>query len=206
MDAVMVTFIAGMMFAGWRSGFVRRALGIVFIVVSILLGAYLRYPVGAIAQSLFPSIPGDYANLVGYAIAFPLILGGLHVVSSALVRHTAVEGLEREVDGALGAALGAIEAILIISAVVVIVDTYFGTSSNLRHTVGAESITSLASAFNASTTVHLLRDTTVPVVQGVLGPFLPTNLRSILPNGLPGVPLPLGPNGLPLPFGTPRAN
>ncbi len=80
---------------------------------------------------------------------------------------------------------------------IVIVDTYFGTSSNLHHTVGLTQLTSLASSFNASTTVHLLRDTTVPIVQGLLSPLLPTNLRSILPNGLPG--LPTIPNGIPLP-------
>jgi uncharacterized membrane protein required for colicin V production len=197
MDAVLIGFIAAMLFAGWRTGFVRRALGIVFIVVSIVLGAYLRYPVGALSQAFFKNIPADYANLVGYAICFPLILGGLTILSGALLRKTAVSGLEREVDGALGAALGAVEAILIISALIVIVDTYFGISSNLHHTVGFASVTSLASSFNASTTVHLLRDTTVPLVQGLLSPLLPTNLRSILPNGLPG--LPVTPNGIPVP-------
>ena len=40
-------------------------------------------------------------------------------------------------------------------------------------------------------------DATVPIVQGLLSPLLPTNLRSILPNGLPG--LPTTPNGIPIP-------
>ena len=106
-----------MLFAGWRTGFIRRALGIVLIVVSIVLGAYLRYPIGTISRMFFKNIPADYANLVGYAIAFPLILGGLTIVSSALFRKP-TSGLKREVDGGLGAALGAIEAILIISAVI----------------------------------------------------------------------------------------
>jgi uncharacterized membrane protein required for colicin V production len=195
-DVVLVGFIIGMLFAGWRTGFIRRALGIVLIVVSLVLGAYLRYPIGAISQTFFKNIPADYANLVGYAIAFPLILGGLTILGSVLF-HKPKSGLRREVDGGLGAVLGAMEAILIISAVIVIVDTYFGTSSNLKHTVGFAPLTSLASSFNASTTVHILRDTTVPIVQGLLSPLLPPNLRSILPNGLPG--LPTGPNGIPVP-------
>jgi uncharacterized membrane protein required for colicin V production len=195
MDVVLVGFIVGMLFAGWRTGFIFRALGIVFIVVSIVLGAYLRYPIGAISQTFFKNIPADYANTVGYAIAFPLILGGLTILSRALF-HKPATGMKREVDGALGAALGAVEAILIISALIVIVDTYFGTSSTIHKTAGIASITSLASSFNASTTVHLLRDTTVPIVQGLLSPLLPTNLRSILPNGLPGVPT--TPNGIPI--------
>ena len=39
MDIVLVGTIAGMAFAGFRTGFLRRLLGIVFIVVAALAGA-----------------------------------------------------------------------------------------------------------------------------------------------------------------------
>jgi hypothetical protein len=44
--------------------------------------------------------------------------------------------------------------------------------------------------------VKILRDTTVPIVLAILGPFLPKDLRSMAPSGLPGLPLP---SGLPVP-------
>jgi uncharacterized membrane protein required for colicin V production len=199
MDVVLVGFIGGFIFGGWHTGFLRRVLGLVFLVVSFLAGAYFRVPVGAAAAAFFPNISPDYANLVGYTIVFPVVLGGLHILSARLIGDVRLHGITEEIDRALGAIFGGIEAVLILSAVVVILDTYFGTSSHLAQTADYAYLRSLTQALNATTTVGLLRDSTVPAVLTVLGPLLPTDLRSILPTGLPsGLPSGL-PGGLPLP-------
>jgi uncharacterized membrane protein required for colicin V production len=194
-DVVLVGFIAGFVFGGWRTGFLRRLIGIGFMAVSFVVSAWFRYPVGAIASALFPSIPADYANLVGYTIAFPVILVGLHLANRFLLGRVSMGGITREADQALGALVGGVEAILILSAGIVILDTYFGTSSSIGREVGLGALKSLTEAVNGSTTVHILRDTTVPFVLTVLGPLLPKDIRTILPGGLP---LPSG-----LPFPTP---
>jgi len=199
MDVVLVGFIAGFIFAGWRTGFLRRVLGLAFMVAAFLAGAYFRVPVGAAAAAFFPKIPTDYANLVGYAIVFPVVLAALHIVSARLIGDVRLHGISKELDQALGAVVGGVEAVLILSAVVVILDTYFGTSSHLAQSGDYAYLKSLTQAFNASTTVGLLRGSTVPLVLAVLGPLLPTDLRSILPAGLPSG-LPSGfPGGLPVP-------
>ncbi len=199
MDVLLVGWIAGFIFGGWRSGFLKRLIGIGFMALSFVVSAWFRYPVGAIASAFFPSIPADYANLVGYAIAFPVVLAGLHLASRFLLGRVSVQGMTREMDQALGALFGGIEAILILSAVVVILDTYFGTSSTLTQTAGLGVLKGFTESFNASTTVHILRGTTVPFVLTVLGPLLPTDVKTILPGGLPsGLPSGL-PGGLPFP-------
>lgn len=195
-DVVLVGFIAGFIFAGWRTGFLRRLLGIAFLVAAFVVGAYFRYPAGAIAQQLFKDIPSDYANLVGYAIVFPVVLIALHVVADALIGRVAVRGLSREIDAVLGAVLGGVEAVLILSVAVVILDAYFGTSSTLEKAVAPGLLREITAALNGSETVHLLRGTTVPVVLAILGPLLPKDVTTLLPGGLPGrmpfpVPVPL---------------
>jgi uncharacterized membrane protein required for colicin V production len=185
MDVVLVGFVAAFVFGGWRSGLLRRLIGIGFAVLSFVLGAYLRYPFAAIATTVTKSIPADYANLVGYAIAFPAILGVLHVVSRSLLGRIRIQGITKEVDAGLGALVGGIEAIIILSAAVVVLDAYFGTASTPSALTHAGVLKDLTAAFNASTTVHLLRDTTVPVALAILGPVLPTDIRTLLPNGLP---------------------
>jgi uncharacterized membrane protein required for colicin V production len=190
-DVVLVGFIAGYIFTGWRTGFLRRLLGLGFMALSFVASVYLRYPIGAIASTFFKDIPPEYANLVGSAIAFPVVLGALHVVSHAMMGRLAMQGMSKELDKALGAVFGGIEAVLIVSAVVVLADTYFGTSSVLPRAGGPESIRSLVAALNGSTTVHLMRDTTIPLVLAILGPFLPTDVKTLLPSGLPaGFPIP----------------
>jgi uncharacterized membrane protein required for colicin V production len=150
MDVALVGFMAGYVFTGWRSGLLHRIIGLGFLVISFVASAYLRYPIGVIATTFVKSVPVDYANLVGYAIAFPAILVALHIASHFILGRVRFEGLSKEIDQALGAVFGGVEAILIISAVVVIVDTYFGTSSSLRQTVGPGFVKTFAAALNGS--------------------------------------------------------
>jgi len=198
MDIVLVGFIAGFIFGGFRTGFLRRLLGIAFIVVAAVAGAYFRYPVGVIAKQFFPDIPADYANLVGYAIAFPAILVGLYIVEAVFLRKLVPQhGLSRGLDQALGAVFGGIEAILILSVLVVVVDIYFGTKSLLAADMPPGLLKTFTEAFNGAETVRLLRETTVPVMLAILGPLLPKDLTTLLPNGLPSrLPFPI-PTGKP---------
>lgn len=196
MDVVLVGFIAGFVFGGWRLGFLRGLIGLGFMVAAFVIGAYFRYPVGAIASRFFKGIPPDYANLVGYAIAFPVVLAALHLVGALFLGRVRVGGLAKEVDSALGAVLGGVEAVLILSAAIVILDAYFGTSSSIGAEVAPGFLKELTKALHGSETVHLLRGTTVPVVLAILGPLLPKDLTTLLPGGLPGrlpfpVPVPI---------------
>ena len=193
MDVVLVGFIAASIFGGFRAGLIRSVLGLLFMAISFVIGAYLRYPVGAIFTTFFKDVPSAYSNLVGYTIVFPVVLAGLHIVSGVLFKKVAVRGIEQGVDKALGALFGGVEAILIISAAIVIVDTYLGTTQ-IRHTLGPGMLKTITDALDGSTTVHILRDTTVPIVLGLLGPLLPTDISSLIPNGLPSLP-----GGIPLP-------
>ncbi len=194
MDIVLVGFIAASIFGGWRAGFIRSVLGLLFMAIAFLVGAYLRYPIGALFTTFFKDVPSDYSNLVGYAIVFPVVLAGLHIVSGLFLNKVAVKGITKEADSLLGAIFGGVEAILIVSALVVIADTYLGTSSALRHTLGPGMLKTITDALNGSTTVHLLRDTTVPIVVNILGPLLPKDISTVLPAGLPALP-----GGFPLP-------
>jgi uncharacterized membrane protein required for colicin V production len=182
LDVVLVGFIGGYIYAGFRTGFLKRLLGIIFMVVSFVVSAYFRVPVGAIATTFFKDIPSDYANLVGYAIAFPAILAVLHIASRLIMGKTNVHGMVAEsTDRILGAILGGVEAVLIVSAGIVILDTYFGTGATLGATFHAGILKDLTQAVNASETVKLLRGTTVPVVLDVLGPILPKDVSTIVP-------------------------
>ena len=188
MDVVLVGFVAGLTFGGWRTGLVHRAAGLLFMAISFVLAAYLRGPFGDLIHSIFPDLPADYASLLGYAFGFPIILAVLHIATYPLLKDRHVGGLTREVDKGLGAVFGFFEGVLILSALVVIFDTYFGTPAAAGQTPGLGILQSLVASFNESYTVHLLRETTVPLVLAILGPFLPKDISSVVPGGVPGLP------------------
>jgi uncharacterized membrane protein required for colicin V production len=197
MDIILVGFIAGFTFGGWRSGLIHRLFGLLFMVIAFIAGAYLRGPFGTLATGFFKDIPPDYATLVGYTFAFPVILAVLHVATYPIIHRIHPQGLTAEVDRALGAAFGFVEAVLILSAVVVIFDTYFATNTAAGNRPGITYITDLAANFNASTTVGLLRKTSVPLVLAILGPLLPKDISSLIPGGIPTLPGLPGFPGLP---------
>jgi uncharacterized membrane protein required for colicin V production len=183
MDVVLVGFIGAYTVAGLRTGFVKRVIGLLFVAIAFLSSVYLRYPIAWVATKVAPDIPPDYANLVGSTIAFPLVLGGLHLASGTVLNRLRIEGLSKGIDGALGAALGLLEAVLIVSAVVVVFDAYYQPDTLAIAGTQAGTLKDVAKAFNASETVHLLRGTTVPLVVTILGPLLPKDIHGVLPSG-----------------------
>jgi uncharacterized membrane protein required for colicin V production len=207
MDLILVGFVAGLTFGGWRTGFLHRLAGLAFAAIAFVAGAYLRGPFGQLIHGIFPNVPADYAELLGYAFAFPIILAVIHVAAYPFLKDKHMSGMTRELDKALGAILGFIEGVLILSILVVIFDTYFGTPESIGQTPGLGILSSLVSSFNESYTVHLLRQSTVPIVLAVLGPLLPKDISSLIPGGVPGMPgIPGLPGGIPgggvPPFGT----
>ncbi len=126
-DFVLLLFIAGFVRGGWSTGFLRRLIGLGYIAISLVAGAYLRQPVGALVNQFFPKIPPSYAEMLGYSIAFGVLVAVLNLVSHQVLGKVAVQGVSRGLDKVLGAVFGGVEAVLLISAAIVILDTYFGT-------------------------------------------------------------------------------
>jgi len=195
-DLLLLGFIAGFVRGGWSTGFLRRLVGLAYIALSFVVVAYLRQPVGAIVGGIFPQIPEAYADMVGYSVAFTVLVVALNVITHPILARVPVRGVSRELDGALGALFGGIEAVLIISAAIVILDTYFGTTGALGKDPGLGFLKTISQALDSSTIGQLLIHTTVPLVLAVLGPLLPKDVSSLVPTTIqaPGVP------GMHLPF------
>ena len=196
MDVVLVGFIGGFIAGGWRTGFLRRLAGLGFLALSFVLGAYLRQPIGALLSGVFPSVPEPYLEMIGYSIAVTGLTVAAHVVTGPFLSKVVVGGVSKKTDQVLGAVLGGVEAILILSIAIVILDTYFGPHGRLGGDPGLGVFKQLAIAIDDSTTGQLLRQTTVPFVLAVLGPLLPKDVTSLIPGGLP---FPNGVPGLPTP-------
>ena len=196
-DLVLLGFIGGMTLAGWRSGFLRRLIGLGFLAVSFVAGAYFRDPAGAIVHSVLPKIPEPYAQMVGYSVAFPAILVVLNLLAKPILARAPQHGLSRATDAALGAALGLAEAALIASAGIVILHTFTTVGSGLPSTFTETGfLKDIRTQVDDSTIGGLLENTLVPIVLLVLGPLLPKDIKDIVPTTIPGG-IPFFPGGLP---------
>ncbi|MBI3747015.1 MAG: CvpA family protein [Chloroflexi bacterium] len=181
---IFAAFIAG----GWQSGFVRRLAGLIFMALSFVLGAYLRGPLGALLIGVFPDIPRQYADMVGYTAAFTVLVFGFNLFSRVILSKVAVQGMSKATDKLLGAVFGGIEAALIASAVIVILHTYATEVGALAKLSGFGILKSVADGIDTSVIGQLLEKTLVPVVLAVLGPLLPQDIKTLVPRTIPGLP------------------
>jgi uncharacterized membrane protein required for colicin V production len=191
MDIVLVGFICAFIFGGWLTGFLRRVIGLAFIAISFVLGVYLRGPVGDLIHATVKDLPATYAELWATLLIFPVALVALHLVAGRLLKNVAVKGLSRGLDGTLGAAFGAAEAILIVAVLVILVDTY-ATKAAASEITASRPLHQAIEGISTSTTAGLLRQTVIPPMLTVVSPLLPSDLTTVL-HGIPG----LGPGGVP---------
>ena len=149
-------------------------------------------------HGLFPKIPEAYADMVGYSVAFSVLLIVFNLFSSKILSRVATGGVSQATDKVLGLVFGGIEAVLILSAAIVILHTYADASTGLAGIADVGFLHDIRVAVDESTIGKFLEDTTVPIVLLLLGPLLPKDISSIvpttIPGGLPGFPIP----GLPV--------
>lgn len=184
-DLVMLLFLAGLLRAGWSSGFIRRVLGLVFLAASFVAGAYLREPAGAIVTTFLPQIPSAYAEMVGYSVASTGLLVGLNLLSQPFMSRAPKHGLSRKTDQLLGLILGGLEGVLILSAGIVILHTYADVQS-VGGFVDTGLLHDLRVAVDGSTIGQILEKTTVPIVLLLLGPLLPKDITQVVQTSIPG--------------------
>jgi uncharacterized membrane protein required for colicin V production len=187
-DLVLLGLFAAFIGGGWQSGFVRRLAGLVYMALSFVLGAYLRGPLGAIVVGIFPDIPKPYAEMVGYSAAFTVLVFAFNLFSGKILSKIAVQGMSRVTDKALGAVFGGIEAVLIASAAIVILHTYATEVGNIAKLSGFGILKDVADGIDTSTIGQLLEKTTVPLILALLGPLLPQDIKTLVPNTIPGLP------------------
>lgn len=187
-DLVLLGLFAGFVRGGWSTGFVRRLFGLLFMAGSFVLGAYLRTPIGAIVGGIFPEMPSQYAEMVGYSVAFTVLVTGFNLFSGPILSRLPIKGMSKMTDKVLGAVFGGIEAILIASAAIVILHTYPAAIANLADLAGFGILKDIATGIDTSTIGMLLSGTSVPFVLAILGPFLPSDITSLVPTTIPGLP------------------
>ena len=194
-DVVLLGVFAGFARAGWSSGFVRRLAGLLFILVGFVASAYLRGPVGALVHTFLPDVPKEYADAIGYSISFSALTIGLNLVSGPILARVPKQGIAHRTDQLLGVVFGLVEAVILVSAAIVILHTY-ADSKSFAVIEKTSFLRDLRDAVDGSTIGKLLEDTTVPIVLLLLGPFLPTDIKSVVPTQIPGG-LPFFPTKLP---------
>ncbi len=167
-DWFAIGFIVVMFILGFAQGPIRRLLGVASIAFSFLLAANLRDSLGYFLAKYWTQWPPEYNLMLAFGALF-------------VYKHAPLVARYPVVDELLGGALGILQALVIIGAGIVILDSYFqldlkpGTEVQILHDV--------FNAVDGSETARIFRETLLPPFVALMGPLLPSDIHSLYPTG-----------------------
>jgi uncharacterized membrane protein required for colicin V production len=181
-DLVIVLILFAFFILGFIQGTIRRLIGLAAIVLSFILAANLREPLGDFLKANWRQFPPDYAVMVGFGTVFLAA-----IIASTLVIQTYYHKIplfqrNTVIDEMLGGLLGVVQGVLLLGAVIIILDSYFtlpGRASDNELPVLRDVYEAYAPPGKpASATALIFRETLVPGFLAVTGPVLPNGLRA----------------------------
>jgi uncharacterized membrane protein required for colicin V production len=179
-DLLVVAGLAAMFLIGFIQGTIRRLLGLLAILFSFLLASTLRDPLGTFLASHWHQFPAQYAWMLGYltvfiagSIAFSLVIQGFYKPSPLFPSASFVDEL-------LGGALGILEGLLVLGALVVILDSTFAAAVPVAKSDNElPFLRDFWTALNNSGTVGVFRNSLIPAFFVPFGWAIPVDIRSI---------------------------
>jgi uncharacterized membrane protein required for colicin V production len=181
-DLVIVLILFAFFILGFIQGTIRRLIGLAAILLSFILAANLREPLGDFLKANWTQFPATYAVMVGFGAVFAAA-----VIASTLVIQTYYHKIplfrsNTVVDEMLGGLLGLVQGVLLLGALIIILDSYFtlpGRASDNELPVLRDVYEAYAPTGKpASATAVIFRETLVPGFLAVTGPVLPNGLRA----------------------------
>ncbi len=180
-DWFAIGFIVVMFILGFAQGPIRRLLGVASIAFSFLLAANLRDSLGYFLAKYWTQWPPEYNLMLAFGALFVLFSVIAAILIQAFYKHAPLVARYPVVDELLGGALGILQALVIIGAGIVILDSYFqldlkpGTEVQILHDV--------FNAVDGSETARIFRETLLPPFVALMGPLLPSDIHSLYPTG-----------------------
>jgi uncharacterized membrane protein required for colicin V production len=174
--ALFIIFVAALL-VGILRGSVRQLIAFGAWLVTFVLAAHLRPPVGAWIMEQSPQYSDAYALMLAFLlvfmVAFLVALVLIETIGASLrLTNRAV------IDEVLGGVLLLGVAVLVVSSVLIALDSYYA------HPVpGApelDFINSIHNELQESVIADALRKTVVPVILTLLGPLLPADVRAVV--------------------------
>jgi membrane protein required for colicin V production len=182
-DLLVLAFLMAFFILGFIQGTIRRLLGLGSVLFSFLLAVNLREPLGGYLAQNWRQYHPEYAKMLGMAAVFVAAVIAFSLLIQTFYKTVPLFNKYTLVDEVLGGLLGVVQAMLLIVAMIVILDSFFAIPglSVQQNEVGI--FRSMYNAYDGSITGDLFRFTIIPILFAILGPFIPDDLRDFFPTG-----------------------
>lgn len=176
-DLFVVVALAGGVFAGFTQGMIRSALNLVVVLVAFVIASQLRAPLVDLLGFWDAFTPPLREQILFLILFVGLVIAGLFVVR-LFYRRTRLP-IVRQLDELGGAVLGLLFVAVLIVFSMVVMDSFFTTSSDAV-VAGAGPLKGLYDMMNDSILVQFFRDTLIPTFGALARPFVPSDIAELL--------------------------
>jgi uncharacterized membrane protein required for colicin V production len=163
---------------GVMQGSIRRILGLISFLFAFLVAASLRDPVGNILANNWTQYTTGYNHLLAFVGLFIVGAVGLSILIQGFYRRTDIYAKHPIVDDIIGGSLGFIQGMLLLTVVVIVLNSYTLTSAESGD-VGI--LRQVQDLIHKSAIAGGVKDVLAPPLVHVLAFFLPSDLVAAFP-------------------------
>ncbi len=178
-DLLMVFFVFGFFVAGFIQGTLRRLIGLAILVVALLFAINLRDPLGSWLGQYWTQFPREYSKMLAFGIAFVVIYVAGSIVVQVFYRRTQLFRRSTLVDEVLGGVLGILQAVLLVGAMIMILDSFFRVPGVVPASNEIGILHDIYRAYDLSQTAVLFRGTLIPAFLTLFAWITPAGLRDL---------------------------
>lgn len=177
-DLLVVFFLGGFFLAGFVQGTLRRLIGLAVLVVALLFALNLRDPLGAWLGGYWTQYPKEYSTMLAFGVSFVAIYLAGSILTQVFYRRTQLFKRSTAVDEVVGGLLGILQAVLLVGAMIMILDSFFripGIAPG-RNEIGI--LRDIYRFYDPSQTAVLFRHTLIPAFLALFAWITPAGLRA----------------------------
>ena len=173
-DIAIIVLLIVLLVIGFFRGALRQLLALGAAIVTFVIAAHARNFLGEYMRAQEPDFSVQYANMLSFLVTFLILLIAVLAIIELSGRTVTLSNraIVEEVVG--GLALVAV-GVFAITGVLFALDTYYAGPTGF--TAEVDLVRQLHTALGQSTIATALHDTLVPLVQTLLGPLLPPDVR-----------------------------
>jgi uncharacterized membrane protein required for colicin V production len=177
-DILAAFFVAGFFVVGYIQGTLRRVLGLAIALLSLLLAMNLRDPLGSWLAQYWVQFPREYVYMLALGGSFLVIYLGGSIAVQTFYRRTPLFSKATVVDEVLGGILGALQALLLIGALILILDSYYALPGMPVDPDEFGLLRDIFNFYNNSQIAELFRASLIPLFFALFGWITPDDLEA----------------------------
>ena len=180
-DLLVVFFVCGFFLAGFVQGTLRRLFGLAILLMALLFALNLRDPLGSWLGGYWTQYPKGYSSMLAFGGSFVVIYVAGSILAQVFYRRTQLFKRSTAVDEIVGGLLGIVQALLLVGAMIMILDSYFRLPGAAASPNEIGIFRSIFGFYDPSQTAILFRDHLIPAFLALFAWIIPSGIRAIFP-------------------------